>query len=93
MDHQIEKMGIVQIMSTKKEKKDDGRRAHFGIFLCVCRYSISTFARALKQQQQQQQQLFFLSSNEIKILPIVSDFGENGWAQRLLCQSTPGGGR
>ncbi len=35
MDHQIEKMGIVQIMSTKKEKKDDGRRAHFGIFLCV----------------------------------------------------------
>lgn len=81
-------------MSTKKEeKKDDGRRAHFGIFfVCVCRYSISTFARALKQQQQQQQ-LFFLSSDEIKILPIVSDFGENGWAQRLLCQSTPGGGR
>jgi hypothetical protein len=62
------------------------------VFFCVCRYSISTFARALKQQQQQQQ-LFFLSSDEIKILPIVSDFGENGWAQRLLCQSTPGGGR
>jgi hypothetical protein len=36
MDHQIEKMGIVQIMSTKKEKKkmmDDGLNLVF--FVCV----------------------------------------------------------